>query len=429
VRAIASVGSDVYFGTTTGVQKLTADGVAPVATTPRVFALASHANTLHVGTATGTFKLENGKLAAVSSKPTYALASFGERLYFGGLEGLSSIANGVLRSESDAHVRALATLDGELVAATFGAGVFRVGKSTMFSETKFATALGKDCVGTQDGVAVRGKLFARDGLPSPDVAALAVDGAKVFVGTFDRGLATIENGKVTRVSDPAIDPQINALAVDRGALWIATARGLARGENGKYRRFTEVDGLPSNDVHTVLALAKGGVLVGTSKGAAIVGTTVQPLGKKQGVTGDAVWAVAEHNGELWLGTNAGLFIGKPGAKFRRLSKLSGDLPDDWVTALAFDGETAFVGTYAGGVVQLDKTSKPLGGGFINVGGLRVIDGKLWAATMDGLFVRDGDKLRRVQKGVLGVDVTAIVQSKNGLVVATRRGLTIGLTSG
>ena len=39
---------------------------------------------------------------------------------------------------------------------------------------------------------------------------------------------------------------------------------------------------------------------------------VEQLGKNHVVTGDAVWAVSEHNGELWLGSNAGLFIGKPG---------------------------------------------------------------------------------------------------------------------
>jgi len=430
VRAIATVGSETFFGTTKGVQRLTLTGAVDVASTARVNALVSHANVLYVGAANGTFRLENGKLTSVATAPTFALASFNERLFFGGLEGLSSIGNGVLRHESDADVRALGILDGALFAGTFGAGVLRVGKTSGISDVKFATALGPGCIGTPDGVAL-GKtwsLHARDGLPSPDVAAVAVDGARLYVGTFDRGLATIENGKVARVVDPAIDPQINSVAVDKGTLWIATARGLSRGLNGKYRRFTEVDGLPSSDVHTVIALAKGGALVGTSKGAAIVREQVEPLGKKQGVTGEAVWSVAEHNGELWLGTNAGLFIGKPGGKFRRLSKLSGELPDDWVTALAFDGDTAYVGTYAGGIVQLDKSTKKLGGGYVNVGGLRVIDGKLWAATMDGLFVREDDKLRRVTKGVLGVDVTAVVSSSKGLVVATRRGLTIGLTS-
>lgn len=443
VRAIASVGADTYFGTIDkGVQKLTANGVADVpfaaAGNPlraRVFSLVNHGNTLVAGTAAGTLKLDGGKLAALTgTTPTFALASFGDRLYFGGLEGLSSIGNGIVRHESDADVRALAAFDGGLFAATYGSGVLRVGKTTTLSDLKFATTVNRGCIGTSDGVAVSSdkktwSMHARDGLPSPDVAAIAVDGPRVYVGTFDRGLAVIEDGKAKRIADAAIDPQINALAVDKGTLWIATARGLTRGKNGVFRRFTEVDGLPSNDVHTVMALASGGVLVGTSKGAAIVRESVAPLGKKQGVTGDAVWAVAEKNGELWLGTNAGLFIGKPGGKFRRMSKLTGELPDDWVTAIAMDGDTTYVGTYAGGVVQIasGKTTT-LGGSSINAGGLRVIDGKLWVATMEGLFVRDENKLRRVQNGVLGLDVTAIEKSSKGLVVATRRGLTIGLVS-
>jgi len=440
VRAIATVGVDTYFGTIDkGVQKLTPNGVVDVpfaaAGNPlraRVFSLMNHNNTLVAGTAAGTLRLENGKLSALTgASATFALASFGDRLYFGGIEGLSSIANGVVRHESDADVRALASFDGGLFAATHGAGVLRVGKTTTISDVKFATTIGAGCIGTTDGVAL-GKtwsMHAREGLPSPDVAAIAVDGARVYAGTFDRGLAVIEDGKVKRIVDPALDNQINALAVDKGTLWIATARGLSRAKNGSFRRFTEVDGLPSKDVHAVASLASGGVLVGTSRGAAIVRESVEPLGKKQGVTGDAVWAVAEKNGELWLGTNAGLFIGNPGGKFRRMSKLTGELPDDWVTALAIDGDTVYVGTYAGGVVQIasGKTTT-LGGGSINAGGLRIVDGKLWVATMEGLFVREENKLGRVQKGVLGLDVTAIEKSTKGLVVATRRGLTIGLTS-
>jgi len=440
VRAIAAVGADTYFGTNDkGVQKLTANGVVEIpfaaAGNPlraRVFSLASHNNTLVAATGAGVLRLDNGKLASLTSGTTFAVASLGERLYFGGIEGLSSIANGVVRHESDADVRALAAFDNQVFAATFGAGVLRVGKTTTISDVKFATALSDRCIGTTDGVAITrdGKtwsMHARDSLPSADIAAVATDGARVYVGTFDRGLATIDDGKIKRIVDAAIDPQINALAADKGTLWIATARGLTRGKSGVYRRFTELDGLPSNDVHTVIALASGAALVGTSKGAAIVRDSVEPLGKKQGVTGDAVWAVAEHKGELWLGTNAGLFIGKVGGKFRRMSKLSGELTDDWVTAIAFDGDTAFVGTYAGGIVQVGKGA--IGGGSINAGGLRVIDGKLWAATMEGLFVREENKLRRVTKGVLGLDVTAIVPSSKGLIVATRRGLSIGLTSG
>jgi hypothetical protein len=418
VRAILSNASETYFGTWgSGVQKLSGGDIPFAVSNParlRVSSLAMHDGALVAGTAAGTFRLENGKLASYgSTSPTFALATVGDRLFIGGFEGLSSIAKGVLRHESDSDVRALSVENNKLLIGTFGRGA-----STLES-AKFVSAIAPRCVGTADGVFVKQgekwSHFAKEGLPSPDISAVAIDGNKIYVGTFDRGLAVIENGKVKRIE--GVDKQINALAIDGGNVWVGTARGLYRiGKDTK--RYTEVDGIPSADIHALASL-KGRVLVGTSRGAAIVGTTIEPLGKKQNVTGDAVWAVAEHEGELWLGTNAGLFIGKPGQTFRRLSKLTGELNDDWVTAIAFNGKQAYVGTYAGGVTEL-TSGKRLGGGYINPDGLRIINGKVYAATMEGLLV----DFQRQDKNVLGTDVTAVTTSPKGLIIATRRGLTI-----
>lgn len=429
VRAILETSSETYFATWgKGVLKLSGGEVPFASPTPlrlRVSSLAMHHGALVAGTAAGTVRLVDGKLAPFGpASATFALATLGDRLYVGGLEGLSSIANGVTRSESDADVRALRVEGDELLAATFGAGVLRLGKTvTTANSVPFSQALGDGCVGTADGVLVGAHRFATGGLPSPDIASVAVDGGKIYIGTFDRGLSVLEGGAFRRVE--GVDKQINALAIEHGAVWAGTARGLYRIKGSVVTRYTEADGLPSADVHALVAL-EGRVLVGTSRGAAFVGASVEPLGKKQGVTGDAVWAVAERDGELWLGTNAGLFIGKPGKPFRRLSKLTGELNDDWVTALAFQGDRAYVGSYSGGVTELSKAfaATRLGGGYINPDGLRVLDGKLYAATMDGLLVRDG-AFRRVDKGVLGADVTAVMASPKGMIIATRRGLTIG----
>jgi hypothetical protein len=88
VRAIAGVGSDTFFGThDKGVQKLTPNGVVDVpfaaagpALRTRVFALASHENTLVAATGGGVLRLDNGKLTTVSSSASFALTSLGVRL-------------------------------------------------------------------------------------------------------------------------------------------------------------------------------------------------------------------------------------------------------------------------------------------------------------------------------------------------------------
>jgi hypothetical protein len=259
-------------------------------------------------------------------------------------------------------------------------------------------------------------------LASNDISALARDGERLWIGTFDRGLAVLDGDRVTRVRDAALDDKINALAVERAAtgsrIWVATARGLdvIDPSDGDLRvtRFGEIDGLPSSDVHAVVALASGGALVGTGRGAAIVREgRVTVLGEKRGIPAGAVWAVAEGpRGTILLGTSRGLLVGDaesrevrdrgapavapaeaPGRPWIELSMATGDLEDDWITALAVHGSTVYVGTYNAGVTVVTlagdgaRAAAQLGGGYVNMGGLWVEGGTVFAATMNGLLMR------------------------------------------
>ena len=116
------------------------------------------------------------------------------------------------------------------------------------------------------------------------------------------------------------------------------------------------------------------------------------------------------------------------APWLHFSMASGDLLDDWVTALAVDHGTVYVGTYNAGVTAISLGSNhatQLGGGYVNFGGLLVRDRTLFAATMAGLFARrlgGGEAFRSLPKAAPGRDVTAVVPADRGLWVASRRGL-------
>jgi hypothetical protein len=125
-----------------------------------------------------------------------------------------------------------------------------------------------------------------------------------------------------------------------------------------------------------------------------------------------------------------LYYGKDG-RFRRAAVATGELRDDWVTALAVEGSDVFVGTYSGGVTRLRVgtgrlAASHLGGGYVNPGGLTVLGGELLAATMDGLIVRpkdDDGAAWRPRPGVSpGRDVTAVRKVGDALWVASRRGI-------
>jgi hypothetical protein len=111
---------------------------------------------------------------------------------------------------------------------------------------------------------------------------------------------------------------------------------------------------------------------------------------------------------------------------------TGDLEDDWITALAVHGRTLYAGTYNAGVTMLTMsedgafTAAHLGGGYVNTGGLLVSRGTLFAATMNGLLMRpiSGEGAwQTAPRAAPGKDVTAVISAGDRLWVASRRGLT------
>jgi ligand-binding sensor domain-containing protein len=401
----------------------------------------------------------------------WALAVHDGGLWAGTLEGLARVDGGGQRVGT-LDVRALAVTGGRLWAGTYGEGVQRLEGRRLVAEAggaRFVAALGVGCMGGPDGLWVAKdaktleswRAVALGALGSGDVAAVASDGERVWIGSFDHGLFVVEAGQVRAVEDPALDMRVNALAIEhlRGGaggkggvrVWVGTARGLSVIEpDGRVRRIGAGDGLPSTDVHALAVLRSGGVVAGIARGAVRVGLTgdrvsIEAIGAKQGLPVDAVWAVAEGAaGELWLGTSRGLYLwqGRRGKRVRwqRFAVGTGQLADDWVTALAVQGDQVFVGSYAHGVVRLEVApaavapAKPAVGGrvatmlggapHVNFGGITLARGQLMVATMEGLETMPlaGGAWRARPELSLGMDVTGVVVAGDALWIAGRRGL-------
>lgn len=304
-------------------------------------------------------------------------------------------------------------------------------------------AHGVTCVGTRAGLWVqrgRGALARAplvQGPPSNDVAALAMDRTRLWVGTFDQGLASLHDGRWQRSKLLPPSARINTIAVQRKpsgvTLWVGTARGLYRVQGSHTRRYGLGDGLRHLEIHTVITLRGGGVLVGTGRGAVLInGQRVEPLGLKQGLPVASIWTAAEAaDGSYWLGTSRGLYHWIPTQqRYRRYSVASGHLKEDFITALAVHQGAVFAGTYNSGVTRLQPKADKwvpthLGGGWVNLNGLSVHDNILHAATMGGLRLRslaDGGAWRTEHHAAPGRDVTAVVFGQGQRWVASRRGL-------
>lgn len=371
------------------------------------------------------------------------------------IDGLFRVMGGRAMRLLDGDVRAIASHHGQPLAAVRGGGLRtlggrNVGPMPALRLAQGVAARGSDlCAATAKGLWLhRDKVWLRAalaGLPEGDVAALAWQGDALWAGTYHRGLHRLQQGRWQPVAGAQIDRRVNALVVDRGpkgsahrALWVGTARGLFALRGEQVQRWRKADGLPADDVHALAPLSGGGVAVGTASGAALLrGRRIELLGAKQGLPVRAVWALTEDAaGGLWLGSSWGLYQQHAG-KIRRFSVATGHLSDDWVTALATRQGRVWVGTYRHGVDRLDLQedgswqATALGGGWINLGGLRLDADRLLAATMDGLKIKSlatggvaaaAPIWQLVQGAAPGRDVTATVAGDGQLWVASRRGI-------
>ena len=166
-----------------------------------------------------------------------------------------------------------------------------------------------------------------------------------------------------------IDPATGVLwIVDKGFGLIAydpMGTPLDAGDD-RCRNFGTADGLPANDVRSVVVDRRGNVYVGTTNGTAVLrgidpfdGDSFfeRPPVEVEGLSGfafdeETVRAiVADGGNRKWVGTNSGLFLVSPDTREQLAvyTTANSPLPSDRVDALAFDDATGelWVGTPAG----------------------------------------------------------------------------------
>ncbi len=280
-----------------------------------------------------------------------------------------------------------------------------------------------------------------------------------------------------------LDDVVNDLALAPGGeLWVATYAGLTRLENGMFTTFDFDHGFPSDAVYGVSVAADGSVWAATEAGAAMRnggGWTVHTV--DQGLPSSRVLAIhALSATDVWAGTDVGVAHWN-GTAWTSWGVAQG-LPAELVTAVAFDGTAAWVGTLSGAakiqsgtVTAYDTTSSglrsnwvlsiavdPWGGvwfghvedhlgqgGFSRfangawtsddlapIGGPSVREflfgaspTEWWAATFEGLFHRTpgGDELLAQGAGLPTAPSNALLRLANGdLAIGQLAGLSIGV---
>ena len=477
VRELAALDDELYLATGAGVVSMRLDGgrLADLTLLPlaQVRAVAVSQGALFAGTSNGLWRWDGRQFqpAALEGQQVNRLISDGTALWAATSAGVARIAGGrvsrftkkdglpddfvwdVALEEGSLQVETMAgpaRIEGGAVKALPGAAKRRIpipfGDGRLVIGDSGVTRLGPDG-------AARTSLQPL-GLPSPDVTALAVGDDALYVGTFDRGVAALrrdrDDGSLS--IDPVeglIDERINALAVRRdGAveeLWVGTARGASRVRAGQITHYTEADGLPDDHVNAILADADAVRLVTTRGYAEITAGGLKRVMAENGLPMTRLYAAARTaDGALWLGGAHGAArLGCERAacdtpSWSTARALSGELPDDYVTALLTTGDDLWVGTYSSGLARRSgrrwsSLREPdLPSGWINAGALASWHGRVWAGTVErGLLVsppqRPGEDEGRwttlgIADGLPSADVTAFAADDDGLWVGTRGGL-------
>lgn len=157
-----------------------------------------------------------------------------------------------------------------------------------------------------------------------------------------------------------------------GVLWVGTAKGLSRFENGKFTNYGEDAGMPEDFVREIYEDADGVLWIGTY-GSGLVRYKDGKFFRytvKQGLFNNGVFAIVEdERGNFWMSCNRGIY---------RVSKK--ELND-----LA-DGKLAKIESFS--YNESDGMLSAEANGGRHPSALKAKDGKIWFPTMGGVAIVD-----------------------------------------
>jgi signal transduction histidine kinase/ligand-binding sensor domain-containing protein len=254
----------------------------------------------------------------------------------------------------------------------------------------------------------------KDGLINTCVYALAEDRNKdLWVGTYGGGLFRFRDGRFTQYLKPVglpTDAVLGILPASDGSLWLLTpSDGLSRMRDEHFRNYTTADGLSSNHPGNLYQDRRGVIWVGTPGGIdRLAGDRFVAIGKVSGahsyrVLGEdslgALYAAASPggifriDGDRLISVTNRLIVsgmvqdqGDLGFCGDGVSRASADALQQWGHEQDAPPDFAHFGPTDG------LLSTECGLGLPNLA--VTSDGKLWAATLQGLAMLDLPRLPR-----------------------------------
>jgi len=210
---------------------------------------------------------------------------------------------------------------------------------------------------------------SKSGYLADRVSAMAIDRQgrlwAIGIGGCFRTQMPLNDGKprFERMDIPGIPSRAffrDVVIDDRGLVWIASSRGLARFDGKDWRIFTVRDGLESPDLG-VVSLAQGAIWIAYRDALGMTrlqGASLTPthITVQDGLHSNQIYAIkSDHKGRLWVSTDTGMDVIETG-RWRHYGSEDGLIWNDTDSlALSIDSDdSVWIGTSAG----LSKFAQP-----------------------------------------------------------------------
>ena len=240
------------------------------------------------------------------------------------------------------------------------------------------------------------------------VSALTIDSeARVWAGSFRRGIDVLSpQGMLLAHMESETNREINALTKDQASNTIlaSSSAGLLRFDSNlrATEEWSTKDGLLSNAVLQVARWDADGenarnalLAFATSKGLPVgARAKLRGLTTVQGLPSNSPYTILVQGRKTYVGTLGGLAVIEDGRVARVFKDTNSKLTTNWVTALCAVGSRIFVGTYGGGLFELNASgdlrsfADEIGRAVVNPNAMWSDGSRLFVGTLDGALVLD-----------------------------------------
>jgi ligand-binding sensor domain-containing protein len=442
ITALAGNEGDLWIGTRTeGVLHWRAGQLETIGTSaglpdPLVEAIAIGTQGVFVGTPLGVAQFTDGHLSRVLGRGLFVRA-------------LALDADALMAATMDQGLHAIPLAPHTPVHAPIESHALQI--THFFAAGNDLMAIGDDGVLQDDGDGAWQKVLAspQHALADANVTSLAFapDG-RLWIGYFDRGVDVLDlrTNHADHVEDDHVFC-INRIVPDtqRRTIDVATSNGLVlfdatRSVPREQQLLSRRDGIIADQI-TDVAFTRSGLALATPAGITfLTASGAQSLYAFQGLVNNHVYALAAQPGSdhVIAGTLGGLSILDDENVRQNVTLKNSGLQRNWITAVLrvpqsgpASAPTWFVGTYGGGVVQMDDAGRVTAAGnpapeaVINPNAMLATPLHILAGTLaDGLlsYNRATRRWSHLTASLPSQNVTAFAANTGELYIGTENGI-------